>query len=53
MYRIGEFAKRINRSASTDRRWEREGRITAKRTATGQRYFDDSEIRQALQPRLR
>lgn len=50
MYRIGEFAKRIGRSAPTVRRWEREGRITAKRTASGQRYFTDSDVRQVLQP---
>jgi hypothetical protein len=31
------------------RRWEAEGRITARRTASGQRYFDDSDVRAALQ----
>ncbi|WP_283249755.1 MerR family DNA-binding transcriptional regulator [Streptomyces sp. TS71-3] len=36
MYRIGEFAERIGRSASTVRRWEREGRLTARRTTSGQ-----------------
>ncbi|MFC9245138.1 IS607 family transposase [Streptomyces sp. NPDC057136] len=50
MYRISEFAKRVGRSASTVRRWEREGRLTAKRTATGQRYFTDGDVRQVLQP---
>jgi predicted site-specific integrase-resolvase len=39
VYRIGEFADRVGRSASTVRRWERERRITAKRTATGKRYL--------------
>jgi predicted site-specific integrase-resolvase len=38
VYRIGEFAKRVGRSASTVRRWEREGRIQARRGPTGQRY---------------
>ncbi|MFI1979548.1 IS607 family transposase [Streptomyces wedmorensis] len=47
-YRIGEFAERIGRSAATVRRWEREGRITSKRTASGQRYFDDADVRAAL-----
>ncbi|MER5964886.1 IS607 family transposase [Streptomyces sp. NPDC002057] len=47
-YRIGEFAERIGRSAATVRRWEREGRITPKRTASGQRYFDDADVRAAL-----
>ncbi len=48
-YRIGEFASRVGRSASTVRRWEYEGRITAKRTASGQRYFDESDVRAVLQ----
>jgi predicted site-specific integrase-resolvase len=48
VYRIGEFADRVGRSASTVRRWEREGRITAKRTVTGQRYFTDDDVRAAL-----
>jgi len=47
-YRIKEFAKRIGRSASTVRRWEQEGRITPKRHPSGQRYFDESDVRQVL-----
>lgn len=50
IYRIGEFATRIGRSASTVRRWEREGRIVAKRTPTGQRYFDESDVLAVLTP---
>ncbi|WP_199038788.1 IS607 family transposase [Glycomyces salinus] len=50
MYRIGEFAKRVGRSTSTVRRWEREGRITVRRTASGQRYFTDSDVRRVLHP---
>src|SRR3954471_5334123 len=50
MYRIGEFAKRVGRSVSTVRRWEAEGRITARRLTSGQRYFDDSDVRRGLQP---
>jgi putative resolvase len=50
MYRISEFARRIGRSASTVRRWEREGRISARRTASGQRYFTDADVRRVLQP---
>jgi predicted site-specific integrase-resolvase len=49
VYRIGEFAKRVGRSAGTVRRWEREGRIQARRGPTGQRYFDESDIRKVLQ----
>jgi predicted site-specific integrase-resolvase len=49
VYWIGEFAKRVGRSAGTVRRWEREGRIQARRGPTGQRYFDESDIRKVLQ----
>ncbi len=48
VYRTGEFAERIGCSPSTVRRWEREGRINPKRTTTGQRYFDDADVRAAL-----
>lgn len=47
-YRIKEFAKRVGCSASTVRRWEREGKIVAKRHPSGQRYFDESDVRQVL-----
>lgn len=47
-YRINEFAKRIGRSPSTVRRWEREGVLTAKRLPSGQRYFDESDVRAML-----
>ncbi|MFI6262043.1 IS607 family transposase [Micromonospora sp. NPDC051006] len=50
VYRIGEFAERIGRSVSTVRRWEVEGRISPRRTPTGQRYFDDTDVRRVLQP---
>lgn len=49
MYRISEFAQRVGRSASTVRRWEREGRIAPQRVS-GQRYFTDADVRQVLQP---
>jgi putative resolvase len=52
MYRISEFAERIGRSPPTVRRWEREGRIVARRTASGQRYFTDSDVRKVSQPGL-
>ncbi len=50
MYRIGEFAQKIGRSASTVRRWEREGRIQARRGPSGQRYFTDADVRAVLRP---
>ncbi len=47
-YRISEFAERIGRAPSTVRRWEREGKLTAKRLPSGQRYFDESDVRTML-----
>ena len=47
-YRINEFAQRIGRATSTIRRWEREGKLTAKRRPSGQRYFDESDVRAML-----
>ena len=47
-YRINEFAKRIGRSVQTVRRWEREGKLTAKRLPSGHRYFDESDVRALL-----
>lgn len=46
-YRIREFSARVGCSASTIRRWEREGKITPKRHPSGQRYFDESDVRLA------
>jgi predicted site-specific integrase-resolvase len=40
IYRINEFASSIGRATSTVRRWAREGKLTAKRLPSGQRYFD-------------
>ncbi|MFU8870422.1 IS607 family transposase [Micromonospora sp. SL4-19] len=50
VYRIVEFAERVGRSVSTVRRWEAEIRITARRLPSGQRHFDDSDVRGVLQP---
>jgi predicted site-specific integrase-resolvase len=47
-YSIGEFAKRIGRSVQTVRRWEREGKLHAKRMPSGHRYFDESDVRLML-----
>jgi predicted site-specific integrase-resolvase len=48
IYRISEFAKRIGKSADTLRRWDREGRLVAKRHASGHRYYEESDIAKAL-----
>ena len=50
VYRVGEFAEKIGRSVSTIRRWEAEGKLTARRSPSGQRYFDDADVRRIMQP---
>ena len=47
-YRIYEIAQSIGRATSTIRRWEREGKLTAKRLPSGQRYYDESDVRLML-----
>lgn len=48
IYRINEFAKRVGRSVQTVRRWEKEGKLVAKRLPSGHRYFDESDVRALL-----
>ncbi|MBK5963756.1 IS607 family transposase [Thiocystis minor] len=43
--RINELAKRIGKAPSTIRRWEREGKLVAKRHPSGHRYFDETDVR--------
>jgi len=45
IYRLHEFAKRIGKSTSTLRRWDREGTLKAKRFPSGHRYYDESDVR--------
>lgn len=47
-YRIKGFAERIGRSASTIRRWEQEGKIVSKRLPSGQRFYDETDVKKAL-----
>jgi len=48
LYRVQEFAERIGKSTSTLRRWDREGKLPAKRSVGGHRYYDESDVRLAL-----
>ena len=48
IYRPHEFALRIGRSTSTLRRWDRTGKFPAKRQPSGQRYYDEADVRLAL-----
>ncbi|MDA8383818.1 MAG: MerR family transcriptional regulator, partial [Betaproteobacteria bacterium] len=47
-YNISDFARRIGRSASTVRRWERDGLLKSKRLSSGHRYFDEDDVRGIL-----
>lgn len=47
-YRIHEFAERVGRSACTIRRWEKEGKLIAKRLPSGHRYFDESDVKMIM-----
>ncbi len=47
-YRISEFAKKIGKTPDTLRRWDRTGRLPAKRTASGQRYYTERDVYLAL-----
>jgi putative resolvase len=47
-YRISQFAKRIGKDPSTLRRWDNEGKLPAKRTPTGQRYYTEDDVYRAL-----
>ena len=44
MYSIGEFSKIINKSVNTLQRWDREGVLVAKRTATNRRYYTEEQL---------
>jgi len=48
IYRINEFGKRIGRSTSTLRRWDRSGRLLAKRHPSGHRFYDESDVRKVF-----
>ncbi|MHA1947456.1 MAG: IS607 family transposase [Candidatus Hodarchaeales archaeon] len=45
---IGEVARRLGKTTTTIRRWEREGIIKALRTPTGHRMFPETEINRVL-----
>ena len=42
--RIQEFAKLVGRTPQTIRRWEKEGKLVAKRLPSGLRYFLESDV---------
>ena len=44
VYRIGEFAEKIGHLVSTAPRREAEGRISVRRSPSGQRFFTDADV---------
>lgn len=48
IYRVKEFAERIGKSPDTLRRWDRDGKLPAKRSVGGHRYYNESDVRKAL-----
>src|SRR5438270_13756767 len=48
MYSVAQFAKQVGVSVKTLQRWDREGRLKAKRTLSGRRYYDDADLACAL-----
>jgi putative resolvase len=52
MYKIGEFARKIGVSVKTVQRWDKSGKIPARRTLSGYRYYTEEDVRlaQGLEP---
>ncbi len=48
MYTIGEFAKRVGVVVQTVQRWDREGRLKARRTLNNRRYYTEEDIAAVL-----
>ena len=48
IYRVSEFAKRVNCGVSSLRQWDNSGKFPAKRTMTGQRYYTEQDVRDYL-----
>ena len=48
VYRVSEFASKVGMSTETIRRMDNDGRFPARRSATGQRYYDDLDVRRFL-----
>jgi len=48
MYSVTQFAKQMGISVKTLQRWDREGRLKAKRTLSGRRYYDEADLARTL-----
>ncbi len=45
--RLHEFAEKLGRSVETLRRWDRTGKLPAKRTPGNHRYYTEEDLAQA------
>lgn len=50
MYTPSEFGKKIGVTVHTLQRWDREGRLVAKRTHTNRRYYTNEDIERVFGP---
>jgi putative resolvase len=48
MYSVAQFAKQVGVGVKTVQRWDREGRLKAKRTLSGRRYYNEADLATAL-----
>lgn len=48
MYTPSEFARKVGVTVNTLQRWDREGRLVAKRTHTNRRYYTDDDLQAVL-----
>jgi putative resolvase len=48
MYSVAQFAKQVGVSVKTLQRWDREGRLKAKRTRSGRRSSHEVDLTTAL-----
>lgn len=48
MYNVSQFAKKVGVAVKTLQRWDREGRLVARRTLTNRRYYTDEDLAIAL-----
>ncbi len=48
MYNISQFAKKVGVTVKTLQRWDREGRLVARRTLTNRRYYTDEDLGMVL-----
>ena len=48
MYNISQFAEKVGVTVKTLQRWDREGRLVARRTITNRRYYTDEDLAIAL-----